>query len=202
MRKTPLLDLGNVVVQVDFSPFLSWLSQKAGHEDPARISPLLRSSLFYDFEFGNMEPVEFARRLSSLYGADIWLPELQEQFCGIFPGLVEGIEPLMEELSGRVYCLSNTNKLHLDYIHERFPVMKHFRKVYASHELHQRKPYPAIYRDVALDLGLDPRNVIFFDDVPANVEGALKAGLEAHVFTGVPEMRERLKDSEEMDDLT
>lgn len=194
MKLTPLLDLGNVVVQVDFQPFLSWLGAKAGHTGTDRVSALLRSSLFYDFEFGHISRGEFSRRVGRLYGAEFPASELEERFCAIFPGLVEGIEPLMEELAanGPVYCLTNTNEIHLNYIRERFPVMGKFTRVFASHEMGRRKPYPGIYRDVARDLNLDPRSLIFFDDVHANVQGALRAGLEAHLFEGVDGMRARL----------
>lgn len=44
------------------------------------------------------------------------------------------------------------------------------------------KPNPAIYR-ICLDaLGCEPHRTLFFDDRPNNVEGARKAGMEAHVF--------------------
>ncbi len=44
------------------------------------------------------------------------------------------------------------------------------------------KPDPAIYR-ICLDaLGCEPHRTLFFDDRPNNVEGARKAGMEAHVF--------------------
>lgn len=194
MKPTPLLDLGNVVVQVDFRPFLEWLGAKAGHRGTDQVSSLLSSSLFYDFEFGHISRAEFARRVGRLYGAELPIAELEERFCAIFPGLVEGIEPLMEELAaeGPVYCLTNTNEIHLEYIRGRFPVMQKFTRVFASHEMGRRKPYPGIYRDVARELNLDPRALVFFDDVHANVRGALRAGLEAHVFEGVEGMRARL----------
>jgi putative hydrolase of the HAD superfamily len=194
MKRTPLLDLGNVVVQVDFQPFLRWLAEKAGHSGTEQVSALLRSSLFYDLEFGHISRAEFVRRVGGLYGAKLPAAELEERFCAIFPGLVEGIEPLMEELAaeGPLYCLTNTNEIHLSYIRENFPVMKKFTRVFASHEMGRRKPYPGIYRDVARELNLDPRSLVFFDDVHANVKGALRAGLEAHVFEGVEGMRARL----------
>lgn len=198
MNRTPLLDLGNVVVQVDFDPFLRWLAAKAGHENTEKAAGLLRSSLFYDFEFGNISRAEFTRRVGLLFGASFPALELEENFCSIFPGLVEGAEACLEELSaaGPVYCLTNTNEIHLSYIRERFPVMDKFTRVFASHEMGRRKPYPGIYRDVAHELNLEPRSIVFFDDVHANVKGALRAGLEAHVFEGVEGLRARLSQVE------
>lgn len=183
MRKVPLLDLGNVVVRVDFSPFLGWLGDKAGR-DPSAIAPLLHSSLFYELEFGDLRPDAFVRRVSRLYGVDLDAAEFEERFCGIFPGLVDGIEPVLAELTARgpVYCLSNTNEMHLRYLRAHFPELAAFTRIFASHELRKRKPYPAIYQDIAIELGLPAEELVFFDDVAANVEGALRAGLEAHVF--------------------
>lgn len=71
MKKTPLLDLGNVVVKVDFKPFLSWLAERSGSGDPERHRGLLSSSLFYDFEFGNIGRDEFAKRVGRLYKAEL-----------------------------------------------------------------------------------------------------------------------------------
>lgn len=195
MRKVPLLDLGNVVVKVDFTPFLEWLSQRAGHGEIAKVAPLLRSSLFYDFEFGHISRREFARRLGGVHGASFTEDELAQKFCDIFPGLVDGVEPALDEMigAGPVYCLTNTNEIHLEYIRARFPLLSRFTRVFASHEMGRRKPYPGIYRDVARELDLEPSRIIFFDDLPANVEGARRAGLEAHVFTGVADFAPWMK---------
>lgn len=189
MPRIPLLDLGNVVVKVDFHPFLTWLAARSEEKDFAKASRVLTSSLFYDFEFGALSPAAFTARLGNLYRAEFREDELTEQFCAIFPGLVEGMEALVAEMAaaGPLYCLTNTNELHLSFIRRHFPVMEKFTKVFASHELHKRKPYPGIYLDVANALDVAPADLVFFDDVPANVQGAARAGLEAHLFTSAVE---------------
>lgn len=204
MRKIPLLDLGNVVVKVDFTPFLGWLAEKSGSGMPEKYRSLLSSSLFFDFEFGNIGRSEFSRRVGSLYGIQLDAGELEERFCAIFPGLVEGMEEAIEKLSaeGPLYCLTNTNEIHLEYIRRAYPIMERFTRVFASHEIHRRKPYPGIFRDVANELAVEPARLLFFDDVEANVQGAVRAGLEAHLFEGVEGFLARLKDSEKMDDKT
>lgn len=202
MRKIPLLDLGNVVIHVDFSPFVGWLAEKSG-KSPEELKRLFSSSLFFDLEFGHLTREEFARRLSLWCGADLDQRELEHEFCAIFPAVVEGMEDLLQELAseGPVYCLSNTNEIHLQYLLGRFPIMQHFTKIFASHEIHKRKPYPGVYQAVADELGLQPSAMVFFDDLPQNVDGALRAGLEAFVFKGVEPMRLQLKDFQEMGDI-
>jgi putative hydrolase of the HAD superfamily len=200
--KVPLFDLGNVIVRLDWDAFFSWLAKKAGHGDLSRVRGLLNSSLFFDLEFGSISRETFTQRVGRLYGAELNVSELDENFCNIFPGLVDGMPELVDELleSGPVYCLSNTNEMHLNALRERFPLMQRFTKIFASHEIARRKPYPGIYRDLAQSLALSVKDLVFFDDVPANVEGALRAGMEAHVFEGAEQVRGMMKVFKEMDD--
>jgi putative hydrolase of the HAD superfamily len=51
------------------------------------------------------------------------------------------------------------------------------------------KPDPAIYRICLDSLGCEPHRTLFFDDRPNNVEGARKAGMEAHVFESAEQAR-------------
>lgn len=204
MKKIPLLDLGNVVIQVDFRPFLARLAEGAGEGKKELVSQLLGSSLFFDFEFGAISRTEFTKRINGLYAAHFSQAELEESFCGIFPGLVEGIRPAMEELAaaGPIYALSNTNEVHLEWLVRNHPgVMGLFTKVFASHELGARKPYPGIYREVARRIGVEPGSLAFFDDVPANVAGARRAGLEAHLFTETGQLRSWLRELKEIQEL-
>lgn len=193
--RTPLFDLGNVIVKLDFDPFFSWLAEKAGDPDRTRVSRFFHSSLYFDFEFGSISAETFVRRMGQLYRAEISLAEAEEKLCSIFPGLVEGMPELLEELmaSGPVYCLSNTNNIHLNYLRGRFPLLTRFTGFFASCEMGKRKPYPGIYRDIADQLAIPAEDLVFFDDVPANVQGAQKAGLEAYLFTDAGQVREVLK---------
>ena len=187
--RVPLLDLGNVVVQVDFSPFTQWLAEKDGDEEKAK--RLLGSSLFFDFEFGNISKDEFFHRVSKMFQLNVNQAEFESKFCAIFPGIVPGMEAVISELAEKspIYCLSNTNEVHLEYCRERFPILAKFTKIFASHQIHRRKPYPGIYRDVAKDLAIDPRILVFFDDIQANVHGAHRAGLEAYLFENEEHIR-------------
>jgi len=195
MAKIPLLDLGNVIVKVDFTNFLAFIASKARREVDPRA--LLSSSLFYDYEFGNMSRDEFRRRVGEWIGCHLNREEFEASFCAIFPSLVDGVEEALAFLKsqGPVYCLSNTNEIHLEFINMHFPIIKQFDRVFASHEIRKRKPYPGIYHYVADSLGLEPKDMVFFDDVAQNVEGALRVGMDAHVFLCVSDMLDRMKGS-------
>ncbi len=200
MDKKTLLDLGNVVIQVDFGPFFAWAAAKGKFSSPEQYHFFLRSSLFYDFEFGQLPRKEFFRRTKELLGLSANQDEFEEKFCAIFPGLVPGVEAFFHEHTEPVYCLTNTNEIHLEFIQKQFPIMERFAKIYSSYDLQKRKPYPGTYREVAKLMECHPREVIFFDDVAANVEGAIRAGLDAHVFQEFQGLRERLKEFQKTDD--
>jgi FMN phosphatase YigB (HAD superfamily) len=123
-------------------------------------------------------------RTAKLFHGNFSASDFEKNFCNIFPGLVEGMDSAVETMltAGPVYCLSNTNEMHLGAVKKRFPILERFTKIFASHELRKRKPYPGIYREVANTLGVHPQSLVFFDDVEANVYGAERAGLEAHLF--------------------
>ncbi len=203
MKPIPLFDLGNVVVKVDFSPFFSWLTERSEFHDLEKARGVVHSSLWSDFEFGDLSREQFAARLKATYRAEFTQNELEESFCAIFPSAVEGMVELLGELASRgpVYCLSNTNVIHLSWLKAHRPeVLRYFTRVFTSFELRQRKPFPAIYNSVAEELRVNPAEIVFFDDLGANVEGALSAGLDAHLFSDTGQVRQILKELRITDD--
>lgn len=193
MSKIPLFDLGNVILRVDFGGFLRWVAGQSPYvKDPELVRRFHHSSLYYDFEFGNIQTEEFVRRMGKIYGVEFTDEEFRAHFNDIFPGFVPGMPELLAELAerGPVYCLSNTNPIHYEHFTVAFAKeLTPFRKIFASHHLRARKPFPGIYREVAREIGAAPDEIVFFDDLEANVEGARKAGLEAHLFRDADQVR-------------
>lgn len=55
-----------------------------------------------------------------------------------------------------------------------------FDVIFNTAELGVAKPDPAVFRLVLSELGLEPAEVLFIDDLAENVEGARSVGLRAH----------------------
>lgn len=68
-----------------------------------------------------------------------------------------------------------------------------FDQVIASHHLGARKPDPAFFERLCGALGTGACRVLLVDDREENVAGALTAGLQAHLFLGAADLRERLR---------
>jgi putative hydrolase of the HAD superfamily len=54
----------------------------------------------------------------------------------------------------------------------------------------QIKPEGDIYRTLIDKLALDPSEIVFFDDIEANVAGAREAGINAFLWTGLERAKE------------
>ena len=60
---------------------------------------------------------------------------------------------------------------------------------FASCSVGVRKPEAAYFELVQRELGPLPRQIVFWDDAPGNVEAALAAGWAAHLYTDVAGFR-------------
>lgn len=193
MSKIPVFDLGNVLIHVNFQPFVDWVLKKNSKLNSERVMSFHRSSLYYELEFGKVSESEFIRRLCQQLEIAATPAQFTEQFCDIFPGAVAGMPELLQDLAkqGPVYGLSNTNALHAHKFFQQFAAeLAPLNKLFVSHELGYRKPYPGIYREVGRILEKHGKDFIFFDDLPANIAGAQAAGWEAHLFTSAEQVRE------------
>lgn len=70
--------------------------------------------------------------------------------------------------------------------------LRHFTARTYSCRIGVAKPDPLAYRICAEQLGVEPRDVLFFDDTERNVEAARAAGMAAEVFTSPDQVRGRL----------
>jgi len=82
----------------------------------------------------------------------------------------------------RTAILSNMPPDLLQQMRAHFDWLKQFDVQIWSCEHGIIKPDPQIYRLCLDALGCEPQRALFFDDRPRNVEGARRAGMEAHIF--------------------
>lgn len=102
---------------------------------------------------------------------------------------------LMEDIraSGRaVAILSNMPFDFLAWARERIPLFTRYPGLFSC-EAGAVKPEPAIYEKLVSLLGCAREEVVFFDDLPRNVEGALSAGIRSFVFTDAASARKTLR---------
>jgi len=120
-------------------------------------------------------------RKQAAYGGD-WATFVDDWCCHL--ALDRSMLALLERLSARnrVMILSNTNQEHWDFaVGASGGALARFEP-YLSHRIGHEKPSLRSFQVVAEKAGIDPARSIFFDDLPANVEAARRAGFQAEVF--------------------
>lgn len=73
------------------------------------------------------------------------------------------------------------------------PLGRLFERIFVSAEMDAIKPDPAIYREVAGELGIELERMVFIDNKSVNTDAAAALGITAHHFTGVDGLAEFLR---------
>lgn len=175
-----LFDLGGVLVRnVGFERLSALLPTRTDPE--ALKARLLASPAFRSFELGESTPDEFARSFVVELGLACDPDEFLSEFITWPQGFYPGAEQLMAKLRTRfkLACLSNSNELHW----RRFNGFRdHFDVAMSSHELGLIKPDAECFQHAVTACGVNPNQVLFFDDALVNVKAARKCGiLSLHV---------------------
>ena len=101
----------------------------------------------------------------------------------------EGVAELVASINAtpgfRTACLSNTNHAHWTLLTDdpaRYPTIAALGDRLVSHEMRAVKPDEAIFRLAEGALGAAPDEILFLDDLGANVEAARAAGWRAEAI--------------------
>ena len=101
------------------------------------------------------------------------------------------LETLKQAGTHRMFLLSNTNDLHMEYVEaqmgqvlfQRFRTC--FEGFYLSHQIGMRKPDPEIFRYVLQNHGLEAGETLFIDDTFEHIQGAASLGIQTwHLQVG------------------
>jgi len=88
-------------------------------------------------------------------------------------------------------CLSNTENFFYPYFKKNFVPL--FDYSITSWQSGFRKPDPAIYHEIYKHGKFLPSEILFIDDVPANISAARKQGISAILFTNITKLKHDLK---------
>jgi putative hydrolase of the HAD superfamily len=174
------------------------IEERTGLE-PAEIrARLAATSLFRDFETGNMETEEFAAEVMRVIGFECGLPEFDRIWNSIFLPETLIPESAIRELESRyrLIIVSNTNRLHFEMLKRTYTIFRYFFGYILSYQVKAMKPDPAFYA-AALEMAeCTPEECVFIDDLPENVAGAKLAGFDGILFESFPQLSEELKSRE------
>jgi putative hydrolase of the HAD superfamily len=188
MVKVVLFDLGNVLVDFDFTPAIGRISSFCGRKPEEIIKFFFNSETTNSFEKGAISPEEFYVRARDGLGLKLgyasFVPIWNEVFS--FSLKNRAVYHIANSLKQRyrIGMLSNTNILHYGYIKDNFPIFGIFEKLFLSFEIGSLKPEESIYKKVIDEFGVLPEEIFYTDDRHDLVQGASVLGMKSFVFTG------------------
>jgi putative hydrolase of the HAD superfamily len=112
----------------------------------------------------------------------LWVADFRS-WWSVEPGTLDLIEELHRG-GTRLAILSNAG-FDFSSPFRRSPMATFFERVFVSAEMDYVKPDPAIYLEVAAELGISMDHMIFIDNKKINTDAALALGATTHHFTGV-----------------
>ncbi|MBS1508418.1 MAG: HAD family phosphatase [Bacteroidetes bacterium] len=185
--KNIIFDLGGVILDLDVSKTHQAFGEMAGLSAKEIQAKSSTEPFFNDFEKGLLSDHEFRQRIKSFLNK----PATNEEIDAAWNAMLVKIPTEKYELllrlreTHRVFLLSNTNNIHLEYFNQLVyrdtghPELDYFfHKAYYSHLMKMRKPDQEIYARVLNENNLSAGETLFLDDNFDNIEGAARVGIQ------------------------
>jgi 2-haloacid dehalogenase len=190
-----VFDLGGVLI--DWDPRHLYRSLFAGDEDA--METFLATVCTPDWNRQQDSGRPWSEAIAELIAAHPDQADLISAYWERWPEtLGEPIAPTVDILaelrtSGiRLYALSNWSAETFPLARPRYPFLDWFDGIVISGEIRAAKPDRRAYEALLDRHALRPEEVLFIDDVAANVEAAQALGIRSTQFTGAADLRREL----------
>lgn len=178
MKKVFLFDVGNVIkYPFDFKKFYSLLNVK---EDYDTFMIFFRKTCSLA-ESGKISDEDFFNGIIREFDLDIDLEEIIDfynQSNGKYNLEALNLLEKIRNNGNKVYILSNLKKIDYDNF-VRDVDKKYYDKFYSSYVIGYNKPDKEIFEYVIKDIGVNPSDILFFDDNENNVKNSRELGIDS-----------------------
>jgi len=195
--KAIVFDIGPVLFRIDYDSVIDTWASITGLSAEHIRSKFVYAEEHKAFERGEISEADFAAFVARSIEHPLSVEDFRTGWNAllkeVWPGLLDLIVQLKPHY--QVVCLSNTNITHVNAFKIHYTeVLALLDQPFYSHEIGAIKPSKAAFDQVLDYLKLEPQEVIFFDDLEENVEGARKLGIEGCWVKEYPIMKKRLEE--------
>ena len=197
MIKNVVFDIGNVFVQWSPPEVIRRCFDLAPDSAENRErTMLLRSPLWLRLNRGELTQAEAELAYQAEHGltreqaATLLFHAMDHQ------ELVDGTEAIARRLHAagyRLFALTDNVREIVAHLKLRYEFWELFDGAVVSAEVGMLKPHEGIFRHLVDTFGLEPVETVFFDDVQSNVDGAMRVGLQARLFTTADQCEQDLQ---------
>jgi putative hydrolase of the HAD superfamily len=185
-----ILDLGGVLLDIDYDATkiafdsLGLLNFSNLHHQ------FQQNELFDRFECGEISAQRFINELLPHLPSGTSANSVVKAWNAMLGDFDSNKLRFMDQIKQQVpvALLSNTNELHFAEVlrswkkHREEDMELFFQKMFISNLIGKRKPNTDTFTWVCSQLQFAPEEVLFIDDSPQHIEGALAAGLQAKLY--------------------
>lgn len=193
-----LFDLGGVVLEIDFQRAFAFWANRAGIDAATIDARYSIDEAYRRHERGQIDGARYFAHLRQTLGLDLSDELMLAGWNRIFVAPIDGVAALLEQLAPRVavHAFSNTNESHVRHMRQQYrSLFAHFRQVHVSSELGHRKPEAPAFLKVAGLMNCPPSQILFFDDLKENVDGARAVGMSAIQVTSTADIARGLAEA-------
>lgn len=190
-----VFDLGKVVFDLSFDrTFKSWATSSGKQFDYIK-SKFVFDELSDKFERNEISPEQFRMRVSQRLDIKLSDGDFDRGWCDLYLDIYNDIDNLLISLKRnyKLVALTNTNAIHNKVWRVKYTdTLRHFEKIFSSHEIGTRKPEEKSFKIVLDYLPCNPAEIIFLDNNDDNIKGANELGIATILVTSQVQMREEL----------
>ena len=142
-----------------------------------------QSPLLLQYEKGIVTTQQFYDEICRVTGFRGDLAEFSKCFADIFVPIepMVQLQAALRQRGLRVYLFSNTNELAVEHIRRSFPFYANFDGYILSYEHGVMKPDARLYEVVERECGHRGAEILYLDDLPANVAAGAARGWQTIV---------------------
>lgn len=180
--KNIIFDLGNTLIYFDYSYFFSGIAER---------EKKLNAKKFRDFVFdnkleigllsGRLSHKDFFKKIKKKFDLKIGYEDFIYFYSDIF-WINNNMKRFLEKISRikhyKLFLLSNTDNIHINFIDKNFPCVKILKNRVLSYKVKMYKPQKKIFRYILDKYKLDPFESVLIDDMKDNVMMAESLGIK------------------------
>ncbi|MFW9937593.1 MAG: HAD family hydrolase [Candidatus Thorarchaeota archaeon] len=197
--KCVIFDLGDVIIDLDFSRFFNEVITESPlnkPQTPIMLEFFRQSDTYHQ---GKITDQEFYQQACEILQVCMLN---QSQFFDAFNSIIADLNLEMVELIRKIrqfnklklMCMSNINSSHWNHLKkQQWDIWELFDEFILSHEIQMTKPDPKIYKYAIKKAGCKPKEILFIDDGRNNVRAANELGINAIRYTDLQNLTEELK---------
>lgn len=194
MIKNIIFDMGNVILTYDPQEYIKTVTEDEIIAETV-LKELFRGREWLELDAGAItEQNALEQVISRIPHYAGYVQKAMEQWHSCLAP-VQGMPAIVKRLKDKgykIYLLSNASLRFFNY-KDTFEVFNYFDGFVISAKERIVKPDKAIYDCLCGRFGLKREECLFIDDLPVNIDGAVKAGLKGHLFLGAEELSDYLQ---------